>query len=431
MTPDRWRQVKNILELVAEKPPCEQSLILNKACGDDTELRWEVESLLEHYHKEETILSDGIAKAAAHLLERRRDGETGIDLDDNDAPPVDQKDEQLIGKVLDGQYLIEAILGQGGMGIIYRARHTLLNNLIAIKVLRPHLSQNPEYKKLLMREGRAMTLFSHPNIVAVHDLRESSDGILYIVLEYIEGHTLREELKRKQRFTPLEALEILAPIASALSAAHAIGVVHRDLKPGNIIVGKTVDGTPIVKLLDLGIAKFLKREGKGRTGMLSMTATGLAVGTPKYMSPEQWDGREIDERSDIYSFGLIFYELVNGRLPDELTYPERFIMWMDEFQIQPLHTVLKDIPEEFSLAIAKATAKQPEERYSSCQEMIAALRRALKVESYDLSSEDLESDIVVAAERLYAAFSRAEERGCERKRIEKLAREIAGRLLDI
>lgn len=428
MTPEKWQQIKNILELVAEKPPCEQSLILNKTCGDDTELRREVESLLEHYNREETILSKGVAKVAAHLLERQRDGDTGLNSG-APSPLTEQKDEQLIGKVLDGQYLIEAILGQGGMGIIYRARHTLLNKLIAIKVLRPHLSQNPEYKKLLMREGRAMTLFSHPNIVAVHDLRESSDGILYIVLEYIEGHTLKEELKKRQRFTPLEALEILTPIASALSAAHAIGVVHRDLKPGNIIVGKTVDGVSTVKLLDLGIAKFLKREGKGRTGMLSMTATGLAVGTPKYMSPEQWDGREIDERSDIYSLGLIFYELVNGRLPEELTYPERFIMWMDEFQIQPLHTVLQDIPEEFSLAVARATAKRREDRYSNCQEMIDALKKSLSVSDY--VSEDLESDIVTAAERLYAAFSRAERRGCERKRIETLAREIARRLLSI
>ncbi|MCS6884480.1 MAG: serine/threonine-protein kinase [Acidobacteriota bacterium] len=425
MNPEQWQKIKSILEDIADKVPSERSALIETYCGDDIALRKEVESLLEYYECEEAILSEGIARAARDIIHSHA-------AESNNAENASTEEENLVGKLFDNQYRIEALLGQGGIGVVYRARHSLLNHLIAIKVLRRHLGSNPEYKKLLMREGRAMTLFNHPNIVAVHDLRESNDGTLYIVLEYVDGHTLKEELAKRKRFSPKEAFETLSPVASALSAAHSIGVVHRDLKPSNIIVGKTIDGTPTIKLLDLGIAKFLNKEGQRRTGMLSMTATGLAVGTPQYMSPEQWENEEIDERTDIYSLGLIFYELVNGRLPEELTKSERFLAWSDEFKITPLHLLHKDVPIDFSLAIAKATAKDRNKRYSSCQEMLDAVRTALKIDPSNPDFSDRpEADIAAAAERLYAALSRAQERGCDRKKIKRIARDIASRLLEI
>src|SRR5687767_7917546 len=193
----------------------------------------------------------------------------------------------IVNTVLDGQYQMEALLGKGGMGAVYRARHILLGDRVAIKILPPEVRNNAEWLRRFRREGQAARRFRHPNAVTVYDLRTSGDGTIYMVMEYVEGHTLDAELKKRGRFTPQEAFQILSPIMSVLNTAHEMGVVHRDLKPENIMIGKA-GGESSVKLLDLGIAKMREIAGTENSGTTELTMAGQVLGTPYYMSPEQW-----------------------------------------------------------------------------------------------------------------------------------------------
>ncbi len=238
-----------------------------------------------------------------------------------DGEVLEDDPSSIINTVLDGQYQIESMLGKGGMGAVYRARHILLGDRVAIKVLPPEVRTNADWLRRFRREGQAARRFRHPNAVTVYDLRTASDGTIYMVMEYVEGHTLSEEMKRRGPLAPAEAFQILEPIMSVLHTAHAMGVVHRDLKPENIMMGKADIGEPVVKLLDLGIAKMREIAGADGGGATALTMAGQVLGTPYYMSPEQWgelprDGdSEIDGRADIYSLGLVFYEMIVGKRP--------------------------------------------------------------------------------------------------------------------
>ena len=223
----------------------------------------------------------------------------------------------MTGRVLDGQYEIEAFIAEGGMGAVFRARHTLLGDRVAIKILPPEMRRNAEWLTRFQREGQAARRFRHPNAVVVHDLRTSSEGEVYLVMEYVEGRTLDEEVRaRGGRLAPAESLKIIEQVASVLDAAHAQGIVHRDLKPSNIML--TFDQN-VVKLLDLGIAK-VSDAGSAET---ALTTAGQLLGTPYYMSPEQWGelprdgGPEIDGRADVYSLGVVVYEITTGVRPFE------------------------------------------------------------------------------------------------------------------
>src|SRR5260370_31528924 len=239
-----------------------------------------------------------------------------------DGEVLEEDPTSVVGTVLDGQYQIEGILGKGGMGAVYRARHILLGDRVAIKLLPPEMRSNTEWLRRFQREGQAARRFRHPNAVTVYDLRTSGDGTIYLVMEYVEGHTLAAELKKRGPFLPADALAVLDPIMSVLNAAHAMGVVHRDLKPANIMIGKpSTGGRPVLTLTDLVIAKLREVAGAEKTGTTALTMAGQMLGTPYYMSPEQWgemqaDGNsEIDGRADIYSLGIVFYELVACRPP--------------------------------------------------------------------------------------------------------------------
>jgi serine/threonine protein kinase len=294
------------------------------------------------------------------------------------------------GKTLDGQYQIEAVLGQGGMGVVYLARHILLGDRVAIKVLPPDLC-SLEYKQRFLREGQAARRIHHPNIVTVHDLRTTSDGIIYMVMEYVEGHTLGQELEERKRFSPAEALEVLEPIASALDVAHRMGVVHRDLKPNNIMIGRTADNQPLVKLLDLGLAKINKAQSFNVTEATNLTVSGQILGTPYYMPPEQWgsdeDGNtDIDRRADIYSLGIVFYELIAGQKPFNGTSLEQLAAHHALTSPPALHEIVADVPLEFSNSIARAMSKRRNERQATVEELIVDLRRALQLGSVNLSN---------------------------------------------
>ncbi len=301
-----------------------------------------------------------------------------------DGEVLEEDAGSLVGKALDGQYQIEALLGKGGMGAVYRARHILLGDRVAIKVLPPEMRSNTEWLRRFQREGQAARRFRHPNAVTVYDLRTSADGTIYLVMEYVEGNTLDAELRRRGTFTPSEAVTILTPVISVLNAAHAMGVVHRDLKPENIMIGKpSTGGEPVVKLLDLGIAKLREVAGAEKTGSTNLTVAGQMLGTPYYMSPEQWgelphDGNsEIDGRADIYSLGVVIYELIAGKRPfDGLTLPE---LRRQHISVTPppLHDVAAGVPGAFSRAVARAIAKDRSDRQSTAGELEKELVAAL------------------------------------------------------
>src|SRR5713101_8270191 len=301
-----------------------------------------------------------------------------------DGEVLEDDPSSIVDTVLDGQYQIEALLGKGGMGAVYSARHILLGDRVAIKILPPEVRNNAEWLRRFRREGQAARRFRHPNAVTVYDLRTSSDGTIYLVMEYVEGHTLDAELKKRGRFSPADALAVLDPIMSVLNAAHAMGVVHRDLKPENIMIGKpSTGGQPVVKLLDLGIAKLREVAGAEKTGNTNLTIAGQMLGTPYYMSPEQWgelprDGSsEIDGRADIYSLGVVFYELITGQRPfSGVTLAELRRQHVSVVP-KPLHEVDASVPESFSKAIARSIAKDRSERQATANELKDELIEAL------------------------------------------------------
>ena len=305
----------------------------------------------------------------------------------NDGEVLEEDSGSLVGKALDGQYQVEAMLGKGGMGAVYRARHILLGDRVAIKVLPPEMRSNSEWLRRFQREGQAARRFRHPNAVTVYDLRTSSDGTIYLVMEYVEGNTLDAELRKRGKFSPAEAVAILRPIMGVLNAAHAMGVVHRDLKPENIMIGKpSTGGEPVVKLLDLGIAKLREVAGAEKTGSTNLTVAGQMLGTPYYMSPEQWgelprDGNpEIDGRADIYSLGCVIYEIVAAQRPfSGMSLAELRRQHVSVIP-EPLHQVAPGVPENFSRVIARAISKDRGDRQDTAGELEQELVTALSAE---------------------------------------------------
>jgi len=290
----------------------------------------------------------------------------------------------IVGRVLDGKYRVESFIAQGGMGAVYKARHILLGDEVVIKTLRAEMRSNSEWLRRFQREGRAARSFRHPNAVTVYDLSKAvEDGLVYMVMEYVEGRTLERELKQRGRFTPQQALEVLEPVADVLDAAHARGVVHRDLKLENVMLGTREDGRPFVKVLDLGIAKIVETAGAPSDESTSLTVAGQILGTPHYMSPEQWgelprDGRaEIDGRADIYALGVMCFELIAGRKP----FAGRTIAEIRrEHVAAPAPSLLSfapDVPEEFARTVMRAMSKERGERQATAGELTSELRAAL------------------------------------------------------
>jgi serine/threonine protein kinase len=310
--------------------------------------------------------------------------EDAISFCPTDGEVLEDDPSSIVGTVLDGQYKIETLLGKGGMGAVYLARHILLGDRVAIKILPQEVRTNAEWLRRFRREGQAARRFRHVNAVTVYDLRTSADGTIYMVMEYVEGHTLDVEIKKRGRFTAAESFETLEPIMSVLNTAHAMGVVHRDLKPENIMIGKaTTGGEPSIKLLDLGIAKMREIAGVESSGTTELTMAGQVLGTPYYMSPEQWgelsrDGNlEIDGRADIYSLGLVVYEMITGRRPySAATLHE---LRRDHVSVTPPPLVEKapGVPRAFSDAIARAIAKDRVDRPATAGALAAELREAL------------------------------------------------------
>src|SRR5436305_14133914 len=229
-----------------------------------------------------------------------------------DAAALRHDEDPLIGKTLAGKYLVENLIKHGGMGAVYRGKHVLMDKTVAIKALRPALAVDEEVVPRFSREAKAASRISHPHAVSVTDFGEAENGVVFLVMEYLDGRTLKEIIKNDGPMPLKRAVEIIRQVAGALDAAHEQGVVHRDLKSDNIMLVRH-NSDDWAKVLDFGIAKIQRAEG---VHDVDITAPNLVVGTPQYMSPEQCSQTQpLDARSDVYSLGIILFEMLAGHVP--------------------------------------------------------------------------------------------------------------------
>jgi serine/threonine protein kinase len=287
-----------------------------------------------------------------------------------------QDNDPLVGTKLDDKYSIEKVLGQGTTGTVYLARESK-GRRVAIKVLAP-LQRNALGRARFKREAKAARRIKHPNVVRVYRLGETSDHIMYLVMEYVEGSTLRDHLLGPMPVA--EAKSILLPIMSGLEAAHDAGVIHRDLKPDNVML---TSGTNIPKLLDLSVAKLDRppeADSEGTTAPL--TKANEALGTYVYMPPEQWTNENVDPRADIYSLGCMFHEMVAGERPFSGTIQELREAHRSAIPT-PLHELVPNVPLEFSDAITWALAKNPNHRPQTISEFRCALEGKIDADLTD------------------------------------------------
>ena len=274
-------------------------------------------------------------------------------------------DDPLLGQTLADKYRIEELINEGGMGAVYRATHVLMDKTVAVKVLHPALAADDKIVARFSREARAASRISHPHALSVTDFGEDKGGVVFLVMEYLNGQTLKEVIRNESPMPLPRIVEIIRQVCGALEAAHAEGVVHRDLKSDNIML-IDVGGGDWAKVLDFGIAKITEKVGQDP----ALTAPNLIIGTPQYMSPEQCSqAAEIDSRSDIYSLGVILYELLIGHVPFTGESPTAIMM---KHLQEPPPSVLeerKDLPASVGRVVARAMAKRPEDRFQTVSEL--------------------------------------------------------------
>jgi len=286
----------------------------------------------------------------------------------------------LIGKILGGRYELIEKIGAGGMAIVYKARCNLLNRYVAVKILRPELVEDENFVKRFKRESQAAASLSHHNIVNVYDVGQE-DGIYYIVMEYVCGKTLKDYVREKGKLDSREAIKIALQIGAALEHAHKNGIVHRDIKPQNILIGD--DFT--VKVADFGIARAV-------TSTTITLAGSNVVGSVHYFSPEQARGGHTDAKSDIYSLGIVLYEMVTGTLPFEGDTAVSVAIKHIQEKVKPPGEINPEIYKSLQDIIQKAIEKQPERRYQSAGQMIEDLKRALEEPNGDFVVFNYDSD---------------------------------------
>jgi serine/threonine-protein kinase len=293
--------------------------------------------------------------------------EDGVPTDE--LPESGPATDALLGVVVDGRYRVEERIGEGGMGVVYRATHTSLNKTIALKVLRGEMAKDAEVVQRFVQEAQSATSIGHENIIDISDFGRLKDGTVYFVMEYLNGTALNGLIKRGGSIPVGQAVNVLKQIASALGAAHTRGIVHRDLKPDNIYLIKRGDDDSFVKVLDFGIAKVGGASNK-------LTRTGMVFGTPHYMSPEQAAGQSVDARTDIYALGVIMYEMFTGRVPFDA---DTFMAVLTKHMFEKPQPMSSPHAERQLGALEQITMraleKKPENRYQTMQELIEDLDR--------------------------------------------------------
>src|SRR5882762_8418254 len=290
-----------------------------------------------------------------------------------DAEVLQSVDDPLVGQTLAEKYLIEQLIKRGGMGAVYRGKHVMMDKTVAIKVLRPSLAGDDDVVARFSREAKAASRISHPHAVSVTDFGESENGVVFLVMEYLDGRTLKEIIRSEGAMPLARVVEIIRQVTGALDAAHGQGVVHRDLKSDNIMVSQT-NGGDWAKVLDFGIAKLQQPEGVRDH---DITAANLVIGTPQYMSPEQCSQTQpLDARSDIYSLGVIIYEMLAGRVPFTGESPTMIMMQHVQDVPPSVLTTRPDLPPAVDGVITRALAKVPADRFQTAGELFAALSNA-------------------------------------------------------
>src|ERR1017187_936140 len=344
MDSERWKRIDNLLQAALERPPAERAEFLRQACAGDEALEREVRSLLASQQEAGSFLESPAMEVAAR----------GI------AQPG------LVGQTV-SHYKILEMLGAGGMGVVYKAFDTKLDRLVALKFLPPHMRHNDELKQRLKEEARAASTLDHANIVVIYEIDETPGGDLFIAMAFHEGATLGDRLGREKAGAGLpvaEALEIARQIASGLAKAHERGIFHRDIKPSNIIVAK--DG--VARIIDFGLAK---------SSQATATLDGTTKGTPLYMSPEQASGKAVDFRTDLWSLGVVLYEMLAGSPPFSGEGHLQIMRAIVNDAAPRLRELRPDLPPEIERVVSRALEKDPAKRYQSGAEMARDLSTAL------------------------------------------------------
>ena len=378
MTPERWQQVEAVLQAALDRPSPERASFVDHACAGDEELKEEATSLIAAYDEAGGFIEQPAMAQDAHVL-------LGVDTDGHRGRQI-------------GPYRIIDRLGAGGMAEVYLAHDTRLNRLVALKLLPAYFASDDTRLRRFQSEARAASALNHPNILTIHEVGES-DGEYFIATEFIDGQTLRELIK-KQSLSLEDILDCMEQVASALAVAHAAGIVHRDIKPENIM--RRPDG--LVKILDFGIAKLSEttEDLKGTTGFRTQTEIGLVMGTVNYMSPEQARGLAVDERTDIWSLGVVLYELLAGRLPfSGDTRADTVVAILDRVpaplpEAAKLHYRRAPL---LQLIVDRCLSKEMADRYRTASELVADLKKAreqLNNPASHISSDERSSRFVWA-----------------------------------
>jgi len=353
MTAERWQQVKQIFQSAIERPPSERDGFISQACADDPDLRSQVQSLISSYDEADDSFLTGAVNRAAQTI-------------------FDDEAKSLLGHSF-GPYEVTALIGRGGMGEVYLAQDSRLARKVALKLLPSHVTQDKQRLERFKQEARAASALNHPNILTIHEIGET-EGRPFIATEFVEGETLRSRME-SSRIGHSEALDVAIQIASGLNAAHEAGIVHRDIKPENIMLRR--DG--YVKILDFGLVKLVERQAAGQDlSTLVKTEEGVIMGTAGYMSPEQARGQSVDCRTDIWSLGVVLYEMLSGHAPFEGETPGDVIVSIIDREPVPLASYVENVPLALDWIVRKALRKEREERYQIIKDLLIDLRNLRK-----------------------------------------------------
>ena len=274
--------------------------------------------------------------------------------------------DPLVGKTLADRFEILERIGEGGTGVVYKARQTSVDRDVAIKVLGAHVSQDPQWVKRFQNEAKAVAKLHHPNTVQLVDFGQTREGLLFIAMELLHGRSLRDEIDKVGRLPPNRALRIISQACGSVGEAHSLGIIHRDLKPDNLYLVEMKGAGDSVKVLDFSVAKM--EDGGGQ-----QTRAGIVFGTPAYMSPEQGKGAKLGPQSDIYAFGIVLYEMLTGKPPFDSRIPTEVVMMHLRDQPKPL----SGFPEPLNALVMRTLDKEPSRRQQSCEELAAECESVL------------------------------------------------------
>ena len=349
MRPERWQQVKQIFQSAIERPASERDGFISQACADDSDLRNQVQSLISSYDEADGSFQTVAVNLAAQMI-------------------FDDESKSLLGHCI-GPYEVTAQIGHGGMGEVYLAQDTRLARKVALKLLPSQITQDKHRLERFKQEARAASALNHPNILTIYEIGET-EGRPFIATEFIEGETLRSRFENS-RIGLVEAIDVAIQIASGLNAAHEAGIVHRDIKPENIMLRR--DG--YVKILDFGLAKLVERQAaRPEESTLVKTEEGVIMGTARYMSPEQARGQSVDARTDIWSLGVVLYEMIAGGSPFAGESAADVIAAILDKEPVALAHHLPEVPSELERIINKALRKEREDRYQVINDLLVDLK---------------------------------------------------------